>query len=85
MSRARSARRAAIVALAAAATAAVAFAAVSGAGLLPGPGITDSVDPADGASIGVAIAPDDMPAVGGDAGGKKHYVVVASDSPNMGP
>ena len=85
MSRARSARRAAIVALAAAATAAVAFAAVSGAGLLPGPGITDSVDPADGASIGVAIAPDDMPAVGGDAGGKKPYVVVASDSPNMGP
>jgi len=85
VSRARSARRAAVAGLAAAAAAAVALAAFSGAGLLPGPGIADSADPADGASVGIAIAPDDMPAVGGDAGGKKHYVVEASDSPDVGP
>ena len=85
VSRARSARRVAVVALAAAAAAVAALAAASGAGLLPGPGIADTAEPDDGASVGVAIAPDDMPAVGGDAGGKKHYVVEASDSPDVGP
>lgn len=85
MPRARRARKVAVVALAAAAAAAVAFAAAAGAGLLPGPGIADRAEPADEASVDVAIAPADEPAVGGDAGGKKHYVVEASDSPNLGP
>lgn len=85
MPRARRARKVAVVALAAAAAAAVAFAAAAGAGLVPAPGIADSADLDDGAAVGVAIVPDDKPAVGGDAGGKKHYVVEASDSPNLGP
>ena len=85
MPRARRARKVAVVALAVAAAAAVAFAAASGAGLLPSPGIADRAEPADEASVGVAIAPDDKPAVGGDAGGARHYVVEASDSPGLGP
>ena len=85
MPRARRARKAVVAALAAAAAAAVAYAAAAGAGLVPAPGIADSADPDDGAAVGVAIAPDDEPAVGGDAGGKKHYVVVASDSPDLDP
>ena len=85
MVRARAFRRAAVVAAAAAVLAAVAFAAAAGAGLLPVPGIADRADPADGTSVGVAIVPGDMPVVGGDAGGKKHYVVEASDSPDLGP
>lgn len=85
MPRARGARKVGVVALAAAAAVIIAFAAAAGAGLVPIPGIADSADPDDGAAVGVAIAPDDAPAVGGDAGGKKHYVVEASDAPDLDP
>lgn len=85
MARIGTARKAAVVAAVAGALAAVAFAAAAGAGLLSGPGLVDNAAPADDATVGVAIVPDDMPAVGDGTGDKKHYVVEASDSPSVGP
>lgn len=85
MARAGKARKAAVAAAVAGALAVVALAAAAGAGLLPGPGLVDSAEPADETTVGVAIMPDDMPAVGHGTGEKKHYVVEASDSPNVGP
>lgn len=74
-----------VVAAVAGALAAIALIAAAGQGLFPGPGIADNVEPDDKASVGVGIAPDDMPAVGDSTGDKKHYVVVVSDSPDLDP
>ena len=85
MPRARSARRAAVVGAAVAAAAAVVAAAVAGQGAPPAPPIADNAETADDTSVAVGIVPDDMPAVGDDTDGKRHYVIVASDSPDVGP
>lgn len=85
MSRTRAARKAAVVAAVAGSIAIIAFIAASGHGPLPGPGIADSVKPADETSVDIGITTDDMPAVDDGTGDKKHYVVVASDSPDLEP
>lgn len=77
------ARKAAIVAGIAATAAAVAAAAALGP---PGPpSLEDGVEPGHGTAVDVGIAPDDSPAASDGSKELRHYVITASDSPQVAP
>ena len=86
MRRAGRARKAAIIGAVAVAVGAIAAAAALGQGSIQAPpSITDNAAPSDGTAVGVGLGHDDMPAVDDAAKDKKHYVITASDSPDLPP